>query len=423
MSQTLKLPTLAKLLPELKKEVWILAVGRFLLHIGQGFTLVYASIFFVDEIGLSATQVGLALGFGSVSGVVGRFIAGSLADSVSWGRKKTLLMAAAVSVLASLSLAFAYNFPSLIIGNLLMSLGIGLYWPPTEAMVADLTSLEQRNEAFATTRLADSLGLGLGVFLAGKLIAIAGGYRTLFLLKSFAYLTFLIIIWLTIEETRQPSETNHQAIQGWKQAFRDRIFVIWLLINILFTTYDAQINSTLPLYFANFIPGAETETGFTTETISLLFFFYVTFNAIFQLPVARFLNKIRRFRALMLALVFWGGGFSLIWLMGIIPNELIMGVMSTTGFAYAALFLFACAKVIYVPSASSLVGDLAPESLRGIYFSLEAQCWAVGYFIGPSLGGWVLDQPANFTSNFWLIASASISLGLLVLFFLDKKHL
>jgi MFS family permease len=88
-------------------KVWILATGRFLSEIGTGFTLFYAPIFFVNQVGLSSTLVGMALGSGSVSGVAGRFLGGQLSDSPNWGRRKTLLASAAISVLADVVLSLS----------------------------------------------------------------------------------------------------------------------------------------------------------------------------------------------------------------------------------------------------------------------------------------------------------------------------
>ncbi len=114
------------ILPKFKLPIWILAGGRLLLEIGTGFTLFYAPIFFVNQIGISSTLVGLALGSASVSGVVGRFLGGQWVDSPNWGRRKTLLISAAISALADLFLVMADNFPLLVVGNMLMGLGIGL---------------------------------------------------------------------------------------------------------------------------------------------------------------------------------------------------------------------------------------------------------------------------------------------------------
>src|SRR4028119_386163 len=98
-------------LPQLSYQVWILAAGRLLSQIGSGFTLFYAPIFFVNQVGLSATAVGIGLGSGSITGVIGRFLGGSFADSKSWGRRPTLLLSAAVCAIASVILALTFNFP------------------------------------------------------------------------------------------------------------------------------------------------------------------------------------------------------------------------------------------------------------------------------------------------------------------------
>jgi MFS family permease len=383
-------------------------------QIGTGFTLFYAPIFFVNQVGLSATAVGIGLGSGSISGVVGRFLGGSFADSKFWGRRRTLLLALAICAVASLVLAFTYNFPILIVGNLLMGLGIGLYWPATEAAVADLTTIEQRNEAFAITRLADSLGLGMGVVLAGAMIGTTGNYRALFVIDAISFVVFLGIVYAVIAETRQFDEHHPRQVgQGWAVALRDRNLIVYVLVNILFTTYLAQIQSTMPLYFTNFVSGGTSKGGFSPQIISGLFTWYVVCSALCQLPVARTLNRFSRPRALTFSMLLWGAGFVLIWLTGVASTGHII-------WAILALGVLAIATVAYTPSASSLVVELAPESLWGIYLSINSQCWALGYFIGSPVGGWALDQSEAIAHGFWLAAAASTSIGIVILQYLDQ---
>jgi MFS family permease len=396
-------------LPNLNFKIWILAAGRLLSQIGSGFTLFYAPIFFVDRVGLSATSVGIALGSSSISGVIGRFLGGAFADSQWWGRRKTLLLSAAISAIASIFLAFTFNFTTLVISNLLLGLGIGLYWPATEAAVADLTTIEQRNEAFAITRLADSIGLGAGVVLGGILIATSGNYRALFIIDGISFVIFFIIIYLAISETYQFHEHSQNPRQGWLIALSDRRLIIYAIVNIFFTTYLAQIQSAMPLYFKNFL----REGGFEATIISAIFSWHIVFSAICQLPVARWLNRYSRIDALIFSLLCWGLGFTLVWLTGITTNYALV-------WAILALSILAIATVAYTPSASALVVDLSPPALRGIYLSINSQCWAIGYFIGPTLGGWALDRSENFAHNFWLASAASISLGIFILKYLDR---
>jgi len=77
--------------------------------------------------------------------------------------------------------------------------------------------------------------------------------------------------------------------------------MIFLWVNILFTTYLAQIQTTLPLYLKNFV----STGGFSPSIISALFTWHIVLAALLQLPVARFLNQFHRLHALMFSLLFW----------------------------------------------------------------------------------------------------------------------
>ena len=393
-------------------KVWILAIGRLLSEIGSGFTLFYAPIFFVNQVGISSTLVGIALGSASVSGVIGRFLGGEWADSPQWGRRRTLLFSAAISVLADVVLSLTANFPILVMGNLLMGFGIGIYWPAAEAAIMDITTSEQRNEAFALTRLADSLGLSLGVVLGGVLIANSGNYRSLFIIDGISFAVFFAIIYFAITETFEFNSQYSTSDHGWSLALSDRRLMVYVVVNILFTTYLAQVQSTIPLFFKNFVSVGDGGVGFSEKVISGLFTWYIAFAAFCQLPIARLLNRWTRIQALKFSLILWGIGFVLLWVTGIALNNTLIWAILTLG-------VMAIAMITYTPSASAFVADLAPESLRGVYFSINSQCWAVGYFIGPSVGGWALDNP-NITLYFWLGCASSIFLGWGILQYLQN---
>ncbi|CBN58001.1 MULTISPECIES: MDR family MFS transporter [Kamptonema] len=400
-------------LPQLGSQVWILAFGRFLSHTGTGFTLFYAPIFFVNQLGLSATAVGLGLGSAQVSGILGRILGGSLSDSPVWGRRRTLLMSAIISAVASFMLATAKDFTGLVLGNVLMGLGVGLYWPATEAAIADLTEGEERREAFALTRLADNLGLQVGIILGGLLITLTGAYWALFVIDGISFLIFFVLVYFTISETYKPKISALPAgtdkIQnGWKIALQDRSLLVYVLVNILFTLYISQTQSTIPLYLSNFIPAAASGKGFSPGTLTALFTWHTILLVSCQLPIARAFKRFSHTRSLVISALLWGIGFILIGMTGIAHSGNIF-------FAILGLGILSIAIVSYTPAASSIVADLAPESLRGVYLSINSQCWAIGYLIGPPLGGWALDQGKLIGDNFWLGIALSVGVAILIL--------
>lgn len=398
-------------LPQLNYQIWILAFGRLLSQMGSGFTLFYAPIFFVNQVGLSATAVGLGIGSQSISGVIGRLLGGSLSDG-KFGRKRTLLMAAIIAAIASFVLAATVNFPIFVLGNLMMGFGIGLYWPSAEAMVADLSTPAQRNEAFALNRLCDGLGLGLGVVLGGVLVNTTGVYRSLFIVDGISFLVlWAVVLWAVTEVFRPMGESN--SFKGWRQALRDRNLLTYCAVNVMFTTYIVQISSTLPLYLKNFVAVTPNGKGFDTLTISALFTWHLVACVLFQLPIARWLNRFNRIYGLMLSALFWGLSFCAVWVVGTVTTNHLL-------WAAIALGILALASVTYMPVASSIVIEMAPESLWGVYLAVNSQCWAIGYFIGPPLGGWALDQSPVVAHTFWLGLAASVAGAIAILVILQQ---
>ncbi|MFN6460480.1 MAG: MDR family MFS transporter [Nostoc sp. DedVER02] len=406
---------LSSWLPSIHPQVWIFAIGRFLSEVGTGCTLFYAPIFFVNEVGLSATSVGVALGSASISGIVGRIVGGSLADSDHWGRRRTLLLATAISAIASLVLATTNDFTILVIGSLISGLGIGFYWPAAEAVVADASQIDNRRETFAIARLADNLGLAIGIALAGFLIAVIGSYRWLFVIDAISFLLFFGVVYVGISETEQQQIEESEKIEllaSWMAVLSDRRFLVYIAVNIFFTIYISQIHSTLPLYFKNFVIKSTSE-GFAQTTISVLFAWHLVFAIICQLPVTSILKRCSHTLALTVSAILWAIGFGLIWVSGTaLSDNLVLVAL--------ALGVFAVAIVSYTPSAASLVTELAPENQRGVYFSINALCWAVGSFIGHPLGGWALDQPQNITDSLWLGFILSVAIAVTILQYLNR---
>jgi MFS family permease len=148
--------------------------------------------------------------------------------------------------------------------------------------------------------------------------------------------------------------------------------------------------------------------------LNLLFTWHVVLTAVCQLPVARFLNRFRYAQALMVSALLWGIGFCLIW---------ITGTTATAAFVWAllALGVMALATVAYTPVASALVVDLSPAHQRGVYLSINSLCWALGYFIGPTLGGWALDQSPWVIDGFWVVSALSILGAIAILVLLDRQ--
>ncbi|MGK7925197.1 MAG: MFS transporter [Spirulina sp.] len=392
--------------------IWILAVGRLCLQTGSGFILFYTTIFFVNEIGLPAALVGFAVGCQSIAGIGGRFLGGILCDSQSWGRRGTLLLSAAISALGDGGLAIADHLPLLILANLVFGLGIGLYWPSIETITADLSAENKRQEAYAIAAVADTIGLAIGTFLGGQILTIWGNYRILFLLQALAFLIFFTLISLAISEPDRAGNKPLDLQEDWLKVWRDRAFILYVFVNTFFIFYINQIYTTLSLYLTNFIANSETGNRLNIEEISFFVTYYISLTAILQLPIARLLKGFNCLQGLMGAMLFWGGGFLALSAIGTIPQATILLI-------FVAMTLFALGTVAHGPSAFAFVADIAPKSLRGIYFSWSNQSWGIAFAIGPIVGGGVMGLALNrgvaIANFYWLAIATTTAIGIAIL--------
>lgn len=398
------------------RQIWLQAAGRSLCQIGAGLVYFYIPLVFVNQVGLSATSVGFSVGLSSLSGVGGHILGGILADSPRFGRKTTLTLSAALGILECLLLAVTTTLPLLIVASLLLGMSVGFYWTAADAAVMDVTAPAERSQAFAIMSVAENLGNGIGILGGGALLLWVKSPSLLFLSCGLIFLAFLLMVQFTMLETRQPTPTEETTTQGLLTALRDKSLLIFILANLLFTTYIALVTSTIPLYFTNFVPEIGGGANASVANIANLFTWcYIGVGAVLQLPIAQVFSSLPRVRVLMIALLLWAIGFSAVWVAGTVSEfQFVWGI--------AALGVMAIASVTYKPFASAIVSDLAPASLRGSYVAISSQCWAIGYFVGPTLGGWALDQPATVADLFWLAAASTTAIGFLVLVGFDRVH-
>ena len=398
---------------QLPKPVWILSAGRLLSEIGTGFTVFYGPIVFVNQIGLTATDVGISVGAASIVGIFARILSGSLCDS-SWGAKRTLLLSGVISAIGAFLLVTTHDFASLLLGQLFAGAGLGIYWPASEATIAATSRFDQHRDAYTLARFADNLGLGVGVIAGSALVSIDRAYQILFAIDGISYLIFTIIAAIALPHIARirRDDTTENPVSRWFKALGDRVLLLYLAINVGFTVYVSQVQATLPLYLNNVVT-AVSGIPFPTEAIGALFTGHIILSAILQIPVSRAMKSMNHVRALSISAGIWCVGFGSLWGLSVLhASPIAIGIVGLT--------IFAIAIVAYTPSASAFVALMAPNELRGIYLSLNSLCWALGYAIGPPLGGMAIDAGATFAIHYWLLLAMSSFVMIAALYVLGR---
>lgn len=121
-----------------------------------------------DE-GFDPLSIGILITVSLVGDMVGTYLIGLFADS--WGRRRTLAWLAVVMAATGVIFGFVTSYPGLLLAAFFGTLGTSAsetapFLPLDQAMIAQVTSSEQRTVLFARYNLIAQLGVAAGALLA-----------------------------------------------------------------------------------------------------------------------------------------------------------------------------------------------------------------------------------------------------------------
>jgi predicted MFS family arabinose efflux permease len=153
------------------------AMVRLIAALGAG-GVIYLTPLVFHQAGFSAAQVTSGLALAALAGTGGRLLCGALLDR-GLRCSVPVLLAAASAMAGDTLLALAHAFPAFAIGQGLLGIAAGLYWPASELAVPLTCPPVPSARAFVLVRTADAAGIALGA-LAGAALAAADRLRGIY---------------------------------------------------------------------------------------------------------------------------------------------------------------------------------------------------------------------------------------------------
>ncbi|MFI5840644.1 MDR family MFS transporter [Catenuloplanes sp. NPDC051500] len=374
----------------LPKTFWYLWTGNLINRMG-GFVVVFLAIYLTTARGLSESQAGLILGLYGAGAAAGTMIGGTAADR--FGRRPTLLVAHLGAVAMMINLAFAREIVVIAVGTALLGLFAEAARPAFAAMLVDVVEPKDRLRAFTLNYWAINLGFASSAILAG--FAAQFSYMLLFLVDAGTILITATIVFLRVPESHpgvrvvQAGAAVPRTRGGLGVLLRDRVFLVYVALNLLIAVVFMQHLSTLPI--------AMTADGLSASTYGLVIALNGVLIVFGQLFVPKLIKGRDHSRSLAVASVVVGVGFGLTAVAHLAPLYALTVVIWTLG------------EMIQAPSNSALMAELSPVALRGRYQGASSLSWAGASAIAPIAGGFVQEHAGH--AVLWLACGA---IGLLV---------
>ena len=378
---------------------------RFYAAFGAGGVIYLTSLIF-NNIGLSATDIGLGFTISAIIGTLTRFFTGNYLNKK--GKIQFPLIASSIlSITASLFLIFSRETYFYIIGQSFVGAAAGIYWPAAEFGVPYFCYPIDTRKAYSLVRSSEALGIFLGVFL--------GGFMTNYLYSKSIFINdifcmFVITYLISTNnfsikrnlENFQKESVNTLKQRQLKWNKNSKIIILSIL---LITTSLALIQVTLPL---DLVKGGVIRNELSKEITSLIISIQLILLLFLQWPVGSWISKKGRLFGLKFSLI----NFSLASFLLFISSYLNITAFYLISFS---LILVSLGTASFLPTSTDVVFRIAPSNKKGFALALLSQCFAMGYFFGPFISGLILDL-FGYASIIWLSISCCCFTVFVILF-------
>ncbi len=375
----------------------LLALVRLIASLGAGGVLYLTPMVFHQE-DFSATSVGSGLALAALAGTLGRFCSGLLLDR-GLACSLPVLLAVGCAAAGDAILLAATGLGPYLLGQGLIGVAMGLYWPAIELAVPLCSSPVPSARGFALVRSADALGIAVGALL-GALLAQSQHLRGIYAVDLIG-LTLMALLLLRRPLPPSPhragDHTRDTPWQRWIPAL-----LPMLAIAVLATGLPALMQSALPI---DLLRGSLQRAALTTGPGALLIGLQLGLLLLIQWPVGQALARKPVTVGLALSLICFAGGSALLSLSSFSHSGVLLVIL--------AQLPLALGEAAFLPIATEAVVELTPAEHQGLGMALFSQCFAISALVAPLAAGWMLDLQGH-GAGLWAIVAALCLLGLLL---------
>ncbi|MEE8593769.1 MAG: MFS transporter [Candidatus Bipolaricaulota bacterium] len=366
------------------RRFWTLLLIQLIVAVGFGAAMPFVSLYLHTQLDVPMTVVGIIMLVSALVASGGRIVGGEIADRV--GRRPLLLvgMSSRVIVFALMAVAIYFRWSVWTVGSifLLIRLVGAAVRPGLTAMVADIVPSENRVEAYALFRIGSNAGWAIGPAIGGFLVSVS--YASLFVLTTCASLIGVILVFLFIRESIQTAETERFALRRVLDVGRDLRFLVFCGWSVLLFIVMGQFASTLAVFSTQTIGISEAQLGwlFTINGIVVV---------LFQWPAARLAARVG---------IRWG---LVLGCLGYALGYFTVGLVPGFGFLIGSMVIITLGEVTFSPTSMAAVANMAPAVRVGRYMGFFGLTEALGWSLGPFIGGMLYDRLAHAPVSLWSI--------------------
>ncbi|KUP06840.1 MFS transporter [Bacillus coahuilensis p1.1.43] len=380
-----------KKLRGMNRNVWIRFFGESLNGIAFMMLQPFFALYLADKVD-SLIYVGIVMAISPIFSIFGTMIGGKLADL--YGRRPIMIWSMLGNGIVMLGFVFFDTFIMFAVLSALLGFFNSLFHPAASAMVADVTTPEQRNEAFGLLRMGHNIGAAIGPLLGASIIFFSKSI--IFLITASTVTFYAFIVFIFIKETLPKSElVKEHAKQSTEKIpspfsvlWKDRLLLVFVLTGVVISMSFSQTEGMLPIHF-------DIEMKHLPETLNP-FPYLLAFNGLlvvlFQFPIASWSGKFRIGAVMLWGSILFGLGQIGIALLPSTFYEAKLDFLPILILLLVVYAVYTLGEMLITPVQMTFISNIAPDHLRGTYMGAAGLQWIIGGAVGPIISGYLLNK-------------------------------
>lgn len=387
------------------REVYVIFVARIINALGC-FVMPLITIILTQNVGLTKQMAGFYISLAGFLYMPAAMLGGKLADTI--GRKKVIMLFDGLGVIFYIAAGFMK--PSMVMVYMVILAGASMVTagPAHDSLIADLTTPETRNGAYALSYMGWNIGFAVGPVIGGLLyknhlpLVFFGDALTALI----ALILILVVIPETLGRTKEDVLDVHRKLERREEG---SIFSVLLKRPILL--YFAVIMFGYNFAYSQWSFMLPMQTMQNFGGVGAEYFGYIAgFNGLVVMLFTPLVTKIAEGIGNMRRMVYGG----LLYAIGFG----MLGVLHTMGFLFFWAFTFTIGEIILSISITPFLVSHTPVSHRGRMNAVIPMIFGLGHTLGPLGMGKALTY-VNIETG-WVLIGVSTLIFSVLMFILER---
>ena len=383
-----KISTLLDPYKGLPKEIYIIFISR-IINAAGCFVMPLLTLILTEKIGLSKEVSGMYISASGLLFIPAAMIGGKLTDII--GRKKVIIIFDILSAMLYIICGFMNPSINMIYVLMLASTSMVIAGPAHDALIADLTTPENRDGAYALSYMGWNIGFAVGPILGGLLYE--NHLPLIFIGDAITALISLSLISIFIKDTLHLTKQDVTG-KGRDLETREEGSIISVLLKRPILIYFALCTFGYNFVYSqwSFMMPIHSNQNFLNlgaKYYGLMAGFNGLVVMLFTPLVTRASENTKHIRKMIYGGLLYAFGFGM------------LGILNTLPFFFVSVFIFTLGEIILAISITPFVANHTPMSHRGRMNAVLPIIFGMGYTLGPITMGKALGYIS--IESAWLI--------------------